>query len=164
MTQEFSSMNTSINSKKLPAIYHKIDWEKLRKEKRFIRVLDFGSGRYITHIMQFVNYNKGIYYPYDPYWMTELRNEVSLACNPDIIVCSNVLCVIKEDKIIQDIVSKLLSYNVPVVFTVYEGDKSRIGKPTTKGYQRNQPLGDYCLHHSLITYHGVITNDKSIVL
>lgn len=161
MTQEFSSMNTSVNIKKLPAIYHKINWEKLRK---YFVLLDYGCGKYTEHINSFVGEKKGIYHGYDKYNHPSNLNDLALACSPDIIVCSNVLCVIKEDEIIQNIIFNLLSYNVPVAFTVYEGDKSGIGKPTTKGYQRNQPLGDYCLHHSLMTYHGVITNDKSIVL
>ena len=72
--------------------------------------------------------------------------------------------VIAENKIILGIVEELLSYEKPVAISIYPGDKSGVGKPTTKGYQRNQPLGDYYLHHSLMTYHGVITNDKSIIL
>ena len=86
MKQEFNSAMTSINSKKIPAVYHKINWKRLHDNSHIIRVLDFGSGRYINHIKQFVNQNWGIYYPYDPYWMSEIQNEVSLSCDPNLIL------------------------------------------------------------------------------
>ena len=159
--QEFSSKMTSINSTRLPAVFKKINYSKLPKN---FTLLDYGCGRYPQIIHNFIKSKGGVYVGYDKYWMNEEANKAALNCFPDIIVCSNVLCVIQENKIIMEIVAKLLSYGKPVVISVYEGNKSWIGKPTTKGYQRNQTLDAYCLHHSLITYHGVITNDKSIVL
>jgi hypothetical protein len=169
MTQEFSSAMTSINSKKLPAVYHKINWERLHKDHNIIRVLDFGSGRYINHIKQFVNQNWGIYYPYDSYWMSELQNEVSLNCHPDIIICSNLLNVIKEEEIINEIIQTLLNYNCPVVFSIYEGDKSGIGRETKKGcWQRNEVIKPYFIPYlnnkEIIPFHGLWTTDKTILL
>lgn len=159
--QMYSSKETSINSTKLPVIFKKVNWSVLPLN---FTVLDYGAGKYLNHIADFIHEKGGIYYGYDKYNQTPEHNENCLSCNPDIIVCSNVLNVIAENKIILGIVEQLLSYEKPVVITIYPGDKSWIGKPTIKGYQRNQTLDAYCLHHSLITYHGVITNDKSIVL
>ena len=159
--QKYSSKMTSINSKKLPAVYKKIDWDKLPYN---FTVLDYGAGKYLKHIADFINKKGGAYYGYDKYNQTPEYNRACLSCNPDVIICSNVLNVIAENKIILGIVEELLSYEKPVIVSIYPGDRSWIGKPTTKGYQRNQTLDAYCLHHSLITYHGVITNDKSIVL
>lgn len=165
MTQEFNSAMTSINSKKIPAVYHKINWEKLHNNSHIIRVLDFGSGRYTNHIQQFVNQNWGIYYPYDPNWISELQNKVSLNCKPDIIICANVLNVIKEEEIMKDILFGLLEFNCPVVFSIYEGNKSGIGNETRKGcWQRNKTKESYLLNHRLDLYHGIITNDRTILL
>ena len=64
MKQEFSSANTSINSTKLPAIYNKIDWKKVRNnwyethdEMSWPFVLDYGCGRYTEHINEFLMLN-----------------------------------------------------------------------------------------------------------
>lgn len=169
MMQEFTSAMTSINSKKIPAVYHKINWKKLHKYHNIIRILDFGSGRYTDHIKQFVNQNWGIYYPYDPYWMSELQNEVSLNCKPDIIICANVLNVIKEEEVIKDIIFGLLEFGCPIVFSIYEGDKSGIGKETKKGcWQRNEVFKPYftsCINsNKIIPFHGIWTTDKTILL
>ena len=165
--QKYSSKMTSINSKRLPAIYHKINWERLKSEANhpFPRVLDYGCGRYIEHIKEFVNSQGCCYSPYDPYWGHLIQNQTSLLCEPDIVLCSNVLNTIAENKIIIKIVSELLSYDKPVVISIYEGDKSWIGRESKKDcWQRNQTLDAYCVNNKLQTYHGVITTDKSIIL
>ena len=56
MKQEFTSKNTSINTKKLPAIYNKIDWEKCRGKI----VFDYGCGKQET-----INLIQELLEPYD---------------------------------------------------------------------------------------------------
>ena len=64
MKQEFTSANTSINTKKLPAIYNKIDWNKLIGKT----VFDFGCGKQetINLIRDFLEKYDIDYIPYDP--------------------------------------------------------------------------------------------------
>jgi hypothetical protein len=58
-----------------------------------------------------------------------------------VIICSNLLCVIKEDEIVQQIVNQVTATRQPYFFTVYEGDKSGVGKQTGEDqWQRNQKL------------------------
>jgi hypothetical protein len=71
---DITSKNTSINSKKLPAIYNRLDWDALRerwaKITKFDRtpiVLDFGCGRYTDHIEQFLTTKGFIFRGYDPF-------------------------------------------------------------------------------------------------
>lgn len=162
MIQQFTSANTSINSKKLPAIFHKINWNKFPKD---FKVLDIGCGKYITHINNFVKQKGGIYFGYDKYNQSAENNKKAVFCNPDIVVSANTLNTIKENEIVSELVFFMLSYNKPIAIQIYCGDKSNVGRQTKKDcYQRNQTKDYYCLHHSLKIRHGVITNDVSIIL
>ena len=58
---DITSKNTSINVKKLPAIYGRLNWDALRERwakitnfERTPVVLDFGCGRYTDHIEHFL--------------------------------------------------------------------------------------------------------------
>lgn len=160
LKQEFMSANTSINSSKLPAIYKKIRWELVSLKKKFI-VLDYGCGKYISHIKKYIEELGGEYRYYDPTWYPD---KTSLLCDPDIIICASVLNVIKEDDIVRDIMKTLLNYNRPVFFTIYTGDKSGVGKNSKKGcWQRNQEYDSYLLYERLYYHHGVITNHPTLV-
>ena len=146
MKQKYSSKNTSINKTKLPIIYSKINWEKLREEwskKHNTKpiVLDYGCGRYTEHIQKFVE-NLGFeYVGYDPYWASEVDHK---KLNPAVIVCSNVLNVIQENWMIKRIMKHLYRHGVPYFITVYEGDKSGKGRATSDtSYQRNATLHTY---------------------
>ncbi len=147
MDQEYSSKNTSINKNKLPAIYNRINWNKLMEDWKTNHnsekpiVLDYGCGRYIEHIQKFVEDLGFEYVGYDLYW----RNEVDIhECKPAVVICSNVLNVIKEAQIVRSIMLTLYEYNVPYYITVYEGDGKENGKVTSKtSYQRNEPINNY---------------------
>ena len=134
MKQEYTSKDTSINSSKLPAIY------KVLAKHDFIAdcsILDYGCGRYTDHISAFVKADK--------YNQSPAHNAEVLARTYDVAVLSNVINVIKEDYIISEIVQDCLDH-APVCFiTVYEGDKSGIGKATQcgKSWQRNQKRDEY---------------------
>ena len=134
--QTYSSAGTSINKKRLPAIFNKVHFAKGSS------VLDFGCGRYIDHIQKKVNDQGCTYYPYDPYNLpgSELPEN---KC--DYGVCSNVLNVIDNKVVIKSIINELVGkVNNTIYFIVYEGDGSRIGRVTGKDcYQRNEKISDY---------------------
>lgn len=146
MEQKYSSKNTSINKSKLPAIYSKINWEKIaeewqKKSNTKPIVLDYGCGRYTDHIRKYMESLGYEYVGYDPYWYreTDINN-----CSPTVVICSNVLNVVKEDNIVKDIISKITKYNVPCFISIYEGNKSGIGQPTSPStYQRNERTKEY---------------------
>lgn len=162
VTQTYTSANTSVNSKRLPAIYNKLDWEHLK----FIYgpelvVLDIGAGKYTQHIKEFIESKGGEYIPYDPYNLSPADNLYAGANfdRANIIICSNVFNVIKEMEIIYDIHDMITRYGVAYFITVYEGDKSWIGHETKKGcWQRNETIDAYLLNYNETIKHGVITS------
>lgn len=174
--QVITSKNTSINSSKLPAVYNKIDWDKLWTEWVIQNgglnpigiILDYGCGRYTQHIQDFVN-SKGFYYiGYDPYWNnidfnTEIEqiskiNGGGLAA----VICSNVLNVIPWWTGVKR-VSSLVHYlgylaNHRYFITVYSGDNSHHGRETKKDcWQWNRPTESYLFACDDIIKKNVIT-------
>lgn len=145
--QGYTSAKTSINSKKLPAVYRKFSFGE--------RVLDFGCGRYTDHIRKALPVNT-TYMPYDPYNQPDEINQQTIMkvaeymANhiPVDVVCSNVLNVIDDEETlwnisgwIQLICNKTGGH---AYITVYEGDRSGIGRATGfDQYQRNEPLKNY---------------------
>lgn len=143
--QEYDSKKTSIaqisapyTNKRYAPLFHAGD-----------RVLDYGGGRYdlAKNYMATKDVMVDIY---DPYWRTAEHNKSVLAKfrkkAPDVIVCANVLNVIKEDSIVADVVKNirhLAGKNTIVIFSVFERDKTGIGTKTTMGWQRNDKSADY---------------------
>ena len=98
------------------------------------------------------------------YWLT------------DIVICSNVICVIDDDITVQNIINQAIrtsqgqfrsfNENAPLptyFFKIYEGDRSGIGKQTGKDqYQRNMKVKDYLTKFkwadNTLVYKGIITN------
>ena len=149
MSQTYTSAGTSINRTKLPAVYRKVVITTPF-------VFDYGCGKYTAHIRDHVADQDAYYLPYDPYNQREPVNKKSLTMvdrccethKPVTIVCSNVLNVINSDYEIETIVnniSNIVAYTDGVAYiTVYEGDKSGVGRQTGKDqYQRNEPLKAY---------------------
>lgn len=152
MSQNFTSAATSINSRKLPAVYRKMSF--LPGEI----VVDYGCGRFTDHITKHL---QGVeYLPYDKFNQPESVNihtagrlaEISLSRNrcPFTFICSNVLNVIDDDETIQEILGTFAAFiagpgpQVRAVITVYEGDRSGVGRQTGKdSWQRNQKLAEY---------------------
>ena len=65
---------------------------------------------------------------------------------PDIIMLNNVLNVIQEDFVLVDVLKQTYDFageNTDVYITIYEGNKSGVGKATSKGYQRNSKANEY---------------------
>ena len=144
MMQTVTSACTSINSKRMPAIYGKL---LLNNE----RVLDYGCGKYREHLY---NYCKNLHarlYPFDPYNQPAFINHLTktqLSERPATVgIMANVLNVIDSDDAIKEAITdalSLISCNCFLYITVYEGDKSGNGRYTSaNSYQRNMKLRDY---------------------
>lgn len=133
MNQTFTSKNTSINSKKLPRVYNVFPLNDCK-------VIDYGCGRYTDHIQNWAKEHNIQWFGYDKYNQTEANNEIALEQlnDADYVICSNVLNVIKEDEILKEIIDDCVRPGSAAIFTVYEGDKTGIGRATGKDqYQRN---------------------------
>jgi hypothetical protein len=141
--QEFTSAKTSINSTKVPAVFTRVKpWGAF---KRGTRNLDLGGGRYdtATEFLAGLGVENVIY---DPYNRSAEHNAVVLKSevmngHADSVTISNVLNVIKEkDRRLGVLaIAKLaLKPNAKAYITVYEGDKSGIGRETSAGYQLNK--------------------------
>ena len=157
-----SSKNTSVNSKNLPAIYNRLDWDALRerwaKLTKFNRtpvVLDFGCGRYTDHIEHFLATKGFIYKGYDPFWQSAKENYEALSSEAYIVICSNVLNVILDDIILNELQSKIRNFSFSVgldkkqslyYISIYTGRGDGIGNMTKEDcYQRNQKINEYKL-------------------
>jgi hypothetical protein len=112
-------------------------------------ILDYGCGAYNKN-KEYANDYNYLWFGYDPYNRTEEYNNSTLLwlenAKPNIIICSNVLNVIAEDNVLMDVLGQIYDYagdDTDVYITIYEGDKSGLGKVTTKGYQRNEKLNAY---------------------
>ena len=147
--QTFTSSATSINRTKLPAVYRKI--------KSFAScVLDYGCGKYTNHIADYLYRHEVNLLPYDPYnqplevnldTFEQVRWHMTRSVPLD-IVCSNVLNVIDSDGEVGRICHYLEGIAAETggtaYITVYEGDRSGVGRQTGKDqYQRNETLRDY---------------------
>ena len=146
--QTYTSADTSINENKLPAIYGKL--EKLNV--RDCTILDYGCGKYTEHIRKWCEDRNIRYLPYDPFNQDEKVNTDSYAWalitkasgNLVVGVCSNVLNVIDNDYTIDSITDELRKLTNITFYTVYEGNRSGIGKVTKKDcWQRNEKLKSY---------------------
>jgi hypothetical protein len=162
--QAFTSANTSVNRSRLPAVYGRATFPSSM-------VMDYGCGKYIDHIREHVHSLHKAYLPYDPFNQSERENAstVTLVCNamylhvPVDVVCSNVLNVIDSDGEVSRIchyLEQIASATGGTAFvTVYEGDRSCVGRQTGKdSYQRNAPLSDYLrfFHHATIRNNMII--------
>lgn len=161
VTQTYTSANTSVNSKRLPAIYKKINWDKIKTNYGDLVVLDIGAGKYTQHIKEYIESKGGEYIPYDPYNISPADNLYASANfhRATAIICSNVFNVIKEMDVIYDLHGMITKYNVPYFISVYEGDKSWIGHETKKGcWQRNETIDAYLISCREGIFNKVITN------
>ena len=149
MKQKYTSRNTSVNSSKVPALFNKINWPVVNTKP--FDVLDIGCGKYISHLRQFCTVRGMTYLGYDPYNLTKQENDAILDSlkekKAELVVCCNVLNVIKEKQVRAEIIQKaydnLKNYGF-AYFSVYEGDRTGIGKESKKDcWQENRKIGDY---------------------
>ncbi|RKZ81259.1 MAG: hypothetical protein DRR19_22480 [Candidatus Parabeggiatoa sp. nov. 1] len=106
-------------------------------------VLDIGGGKYDANKIYATGLGVKLYI-YDKFNRSEAENEKALACNPDAIVCNNVLNVIDDGQAMRNVIALCASYQVPCYFTVHEGNKSGISGISKKGcWQRNWKTKNY---------------------
>lgn len=142
MAQKYTSVDTSINT--VNAVYKKVDFP------RNSVILDYGGGKYDsnTEYMAERGVTVLVYDPFNrsPAHNRAVLNKVTTRDKLNFIVCSNVLNVIAEDSEVEKVcsqIAKLCKPNTEVIFAIYEGDGTNIGRVTTKGYQRNQKTVKY---------------------
>lgn len=139
--QSYSSKSTSIQLSPgtLPKPYHQINWEKFHNKI----VFDYGCGRPETQIKikEYLGQYLVQYLGYDKFYPSDSLKTISLG---EIIICANCICAIKEDEIVQDIITLIVSQGTPFIFKIYEGDKTGIGKQSKKDcWQRNTRTKEY---------------------
>lgn len=161
--QNYTSADTSVNRSKLPAVF-------TRATLRHKLVFDYGCGKYTDHIDAYVRSINRVYLPYDPYNQPDDVNQFSVTMVlyamhthfPADVICSNVLNVIDDDAEVQKIAHHLEEIveatRGTAHITVYEGDRSGIGRPTgADQYQRNEPLRNYLrFFRNAVIRNGVI--------
>lgn len=138
--QTYTSKQTSINSKKAPAIYNMgraIDTMTGKK------VIDIGGGRFDT-AQEAARIYSAIVSIYDPYNRSEEHNREVIAGAYDVAIISNVLNVIDSTAARADVVQLAGNKADTVLITVYEGDKSGTGRQTAAdSWQENRVTADY---------------------
>lgn len=160
--QEYTSAKTSINSAKLPAIFHLAEFNPDTIN------LDYGGGKF-DNAAEYLNSIGVTNLVYDPYNRTSEHNmsvlkQIRKNNGADTATLSNVLNVIKEEYIRQEVLSnikKLLKDNGILYITVYEGDGSGRERPTAAGYQLNRKTADY-LDEIRKVFPNVVINGKLI--
>lgn len=157
MGEVITSKNTSVNKDKVPAIYAKLEKCNVYGTHLF----DVGCGKYTKHINLYA-VTKGIcskWHGYDPYNRPKTINKKVSAiafeekyklygeANPNVFVSSNVLNVIKGSNRQREYLKSIFHMMKDIdecYITVYEGNRSGIGKVTKKDcWQENKKLKEY---------------------
>lgn len=164
MKINYTSKNTSVNAKRIPKGFSLL--------YPYGNVLDYGCGKYTKHVQEFCEEKGATYYRYDKYNIPEIENLVSLGRSSyyNTIYCNNVLNVIYDSYLIIEIIENIvdvLAENGTAIFTIYEGDKSGIGKESKPDcWQRNEKTKDYAMFFEYAdTKNCIITisNDKILM-
>lgn len=142
--QEFDSAKTSINSKKLPAVYRMIHLQPGTVG------VDFGGGRWDSAV-EYLRDQDVTLCVYDPYNRSAEHNKEVLRTlrangGADFAINSNVLNVIKEPearKGVLENIKKITKPGAPIYITVYEGRGDAKEGVTKSGYQLNRKTADY---------------------
>lgn len=150
MAQTYTSARTSINSKRLPAVFKKVPLT----QDGFL--LDYGCGKHVDHVRSAVTAAGMVYLAYDPYNQSAETNKATMDLvrwasahdKPITVVCSNVLNVIDDDgtvRFIADQIETIVERTGGTAYiTVYDGDGTGIGRQTGPDqYQRNESLREY---------------------
>lgn len=150
-----TSKNTSINKDKIPAIYGKLAKAGVYGTHLF----DVGCGKWTKHVSEYAKEN-GIckhYHGFDKYNQPKRENEkvrliaeaemIKRPCNANIFISSNVLNVIDSYTRRKEYIREILKMMKPTIdelyITVYEGDRSGIGRLTKKDcWQTNMKRKD----------------------
>jgi len=147
--QELTSEATSINLKRLPQAFTQLMKEDIFKSIR--TGLDIGGGRannVIKKLKKDLGFNLRIYDPFNrsPKHNAEVISQIIEEGGVDAVFNNNTLNVIREKENQLRIVQQardVLRDNKTAYFSVYEGNKTGVGKTTTKGWQEHKPLEMY---------------------
>ena len=131
MPQEYTSANTS--RRQVPKLARAIVYDLHPGST----ILDYGCGKY-PNTKKFFTDTKINYTGYDPYHLTEEENRIALSKKYDYAICCSVLNVIKEKEIRQAIMLHLTQLANTSIISIYEGDRSGVGKKTRYGWQNHQ--------------------------
>lgn len=139
--QKFTSAKTSINKNRIPVLFSKVDFTGVES------ILDYGGGKFDNTKNLFQSKGKK-FFVYDKFNRSEKHNESVLRAvqgGVDIVTCSNVLNVIDSHTARLQVIKDCYNYTKDkAVFTVYEGDKTGIGRSTQKDcFQLNRKTKDY---------------------
>lgn len=134
-----TSANTSIN-KRVPALFKKVQWEEGTVN------LDYGCGKYPEYARDYVTKRGVVNIAYDPYNYRKTE-DVWFRFKYNTVTLSNVLNVIESKEARRMVLLTCLDVlrdGGKLYITVYEGDKSGVGRETKKDcWQENRPLKDY---------------------
>ena len=156
MTQQYTSKNTSINHSTIPYLINHINWNEFKGG----RCLDYGSGKINPNVETIFKKNKIQYLPYDPFWLDEITNNRAMNLYPTIVICSNVLNVIKEDSLMLHIHNYIKALHVPYFIKIFENSKTGIGCETKNDcWQRNEKTENYKYYDETI-YKKIITKPE----
>lgn len=150
MAQHYTSADTSINTKQLPAIYSKLESLVGKAQKPNHSILDIGCGKETSHIQKKCRELGWEYIGYDPYNQTEAQNSMAMlaaAIFPvSFAILSNVVNVIDDDQAMLDAIKMGINNSIArlAFVTIYEGDRTGVGRVTKRDcYQRNMKRKDY---------------------
>lgn len=141
-TQEITSQDTSINSKKLPAIFNKkLAFELFAEDS--INV-DLGGGKFDNVLDTYEHFTNVVIDPFNRSFDENFKGIFYLQNKgADTVTLSNVLNVLSNESDIHNVLMQAENFADVCYITVYEGDGSGIGKETSKGFQRNAKLATY---------------------
>lgn len=142
--QEYDSAKTSINSNKLPAIYHMITLPEGSVG------IDYGGGKFDNAVEALAEQGVTLHV-YDPYNRSQQHNRAAIKAlrangGADFAINSNVLNVIKEPEArlnVLENIKKITKPGAPIYITVYEGSGKGNEGVTKSGYQLNRKTADY---------------------
>ena len=140
--QKYHSAGTSLNQ--IPSLHRKLAEKGLLGKTNF----DNGAGKYTkaTDFLKSIGVTNVRFDPYNlPREVNEKSNSFIGIC--DTSTCANVLNVIKEGGAKKEVLERskaMLKTGGVLYISVYEGDRSSIGKESKKGcWQENKKLKEY---------------------
>lgn len=113
-------------------------------------ILDYGCGKGLSKEFCEKTYNNCKVFLYDPYHNFDELDSFLRQCKEskkNVIACNNVLNVLQNDalrQVVSDIAVYSNYYCTDIIFKIYEGDRSGIGRISKKDcYQRNEKTESY---------------------
>ena len=144
-SQLIKSKSTSLNQ--VAATFRKIPFESGTLN------LDYGGGKYdkAQEILSSQGASNAVYDPFNRSLAHNLSTRLAIARNggADTATVNNVLNVIAEAHAIAEAIEQTangIREDGTAYFLIHEGDRTGLGKSTTKGWQRNQKASDYVCH------------------